>query len=962
VRTGIAALLAVLLAPAAGGGLAAEPAAAARKDDLTFARALVERGWTVVAEPVIERGLAGGGAEKERFRVLQADLLLKAARRIGGAQPRAEAFKRAFVVLDDLLAGAGKDPGPAGVELGEFLVTSCSTVAEEARKETEAARAAELKKRAVKMVDAASAIFTARLEAAQKSGGAPAKAGEDSEDEQGAGSASREEMDAAFNAARVEYERGLVLDDKVEREAALRGAIRKLEDFQASYADTLQAYQSANLVGQCWNELGDFRKAAQAFEGAASLAEQFKDGSGQPHVNHPVAAEIIQRALYFKAQASNRAGKPADARAAVDRAIRLFPEVRKRPIGLALRIEGGQAFAKQAKYREAEAALREVVQDDPEGPGGAQARERLGDLIGKGDSRMEGDLGPIIEGLFQKNEVARAIRILRQALARFDLQGSLDAAAKRDLAEKAPPVLMWLGKAYDKSERNREAALVFEELMERYPAHKLAPEAAFQSVRSRLLANAAASSKFDQERYEEDLKRLTDKYPRSPQAAAGQFLKAEEAMKAGKFDDAVRLYLAVPETAGQYRDTALYQAGLAAWSRAVRTPSLKDAKPHYDRAEKILKDTLAACTKEEPGQDPDRAQNRARVRVAARVKLADIYSSSAIKRFPEALQVIDATQKEDSPDPDQVALLNQSRVRTLSALGRLDDAVQAYQALRQSHPSTRLLASLCREVAMAYDNRAAEVHKAGGDGQKDYKPLLSKALEFYAAAFDESRRLRAPFPASTQVKTADRALAIALEVTGLPEGKDSFTDLLGKPPPPREVWERAVKLLEEAKPKQRGSKGTDWLPLAKLGRAYGFLGDWVKARAALEEALVWGELLASTGEAEPTPKQAALEKAPDLLDIFLDLGFAELIPAKKGGVGRARAIFDKGFDLAQRDTCPWWKCRYGFIASEIKDGNYDKADGLLRIAQNAPEWSGPRCGLKEQFDALAKELESKVLK
>jgi TolA-binding protein len=931
--------------------------------ELRFVRGLIERGWTVVADPVIERALkAAGPADKDRFVLLRAQLLLQGGKDAAGARPRAEAFKKAFAAIEELIPADKrlKTDGVQGAELGDFLISGASLLGEAARRESEAARVAELRKYALRMIDAASQVFKARVEAARQAGGTRGQAEE--EEESADSAASRDEMDAAYNLARAGFERGLLVDDKKEKTAALVEARKGFEDFQATFAETPLAFESGIFIGRIWNELENPAKAMEAFEGAASLTELFKDDRGNVHVDHPLAADIVQRALFLKAQAGNKCQKYAEAREAAFRALKLFPKIRRTPIGWAIRLEGGQALAKLGKVQEASRMFREVEQEDPEGPGGIAARERLRPFV----TIDSGGADAAIRGMREKGDVPGAIRVCRQILSRLD-------PSNKQSNEKAAPILLEMGRTYSQTERQREAALVYEDLAERAPDHKLAPEAVFQAMKARLLANSKAPSKIDADRYEDNLKKLMSRYPDSPQAAAAKYLKGEEAMEAGRWVEAKTLYLEVPENAGIYRDNALYQAGLAMWMQGLRWKTAKERSEGYQEAEKLFQGCLAIYLKEDARLDPERLQNRVKLRIATRVKLADIYSSPTVKKYGKALEQIEAVEREETVDNAQTVLLGLSRARALANLERLDEAVRALEAVRKADRDNRSLPILSHEIALGFDRQAQKSRQEakGEKSEKEYRANLVKALEYYAQWLDDSKRFKLRISPKMATDTADRALAIALEVTELPEKKDSFTDALDRVLPgrnggkalPRAEWERAARLLEEARPKRIAGQATDWLPLVKLGRAYGFLGDWAKARDALEEALVWGGLLASTGEASPAPKFEALNKAPDLLDIFIDLGFTELIPAKKGGLARAQAIFDKAAQSTgmDRESCAFWKCRYGILAAETKEGNYERAHAQLNIVRGKfPEWDKGGCGLKERFEELKKELEAKL--
>ncbi len=925
--------------------------------DLEFARALVDRGWVVVAERVIERGIKNSRnpGDKERYRVLQVKLILRAAQRVKPLEERAEAWKAAYAAIDELVEKNKKVNGddPGAMALGEFLLEGAGALNDEAGKETNPKEASSIKNRALRMVDTAENIFQtlrdyARAKAAEEfSQGSAAEI-----DETGETRASRMEMDAAYNLARSYYQRGLLLEKVSERETAFQKAISNLEEFQATYLGTPLAYQAAILTGQCHNELKDYRRAMEVFSGVVTLVDFFKLDTGDYFVDSPVAADIIQRALYLKAQAANKVKKHADASRAVEFALKVFPGIRKLPIGFVLRIEGGRALAMQAteeSKKQAIKMLRQVIDDDSQGSWGVEARTIMGEYL----SEVAGDLGPIVRGFFDQREYFKALEVCRNKIAQ------LDASSRKEREENAPSAMLWLGKTYSAMKRYREAALVFEDVVRNYSTHTLAPEAAFEAVKARLLSRAGLPTRLDSQKYEKDLDTLLRKYKNSEQADGARFLEADALFEAGSYEKAAEVYLDVPESAGMLHDNAIFQAGLCYWNVAIRSRTVKEAKPRYEKAEETFKRCLELATGKDQGLPQARVENRVQLRVACREKLANIYSSPTMKNYDEALKVIDATDKEDRPNDVQYVLLNQSRVRSLASLGRLDEAEEALTALRQKPLSVRIVPRLCRDIARAYERKAGDAQKKGGpQGEEEYKTFISKALSYYEQWLDGSRRINVSINPKYLTAIAERALAIALEVTGLPEGKDSFTDCLGRTDLPRAEWERAVKFLEAARPK----KSRDWIPLARLGRAYGFVGDWQNARNTLEEALVWGGLIRAIGQKEPKPDRAAYLKAPDLVDLFVDLGFAELLPAKKGGMGRAQAIFTSAFDLVadQRGSCAWWKCRYGLVLAEFKEGNYKEASGLLRVYSQAPEWSGDRCGLRDLFDKMQSDLEEKL--
>ncbi len=949
-----AALCAALVGPLLAGTLCLFGAgllAAAPNPEIDFARKLAQRGWAVIADRVVERGLASTNpVDREVFRIIRVDLLVRAASTAAGAAAREDAFKTAVAALDDLLKDV-KTGGAAANDLGEFLLSGCSVLAREAGRATDAARAGELRGRAKRMVELAEKVF---FELREKARSAPAAGRSGSEeggdDESGTLEASPEEMAAAYSYSRTFYEHGLLLE-KAEKTAMIQRSIRELEDFQATYPGTPLSYQAAILAGQCYNELGDYRRAADAFAGVENLLEFFTDEHGRINVDNPVAADVLQRALYLKAQASNRCQRFNDARAAGEKALQLFPAIKRLPIGLAIQVEMALATIKIGKATDGVKILREVDKADPAGPAGGQARELLTRFSGVGGGGEDAEA--IVDGFLERGDIPGAIRASRQILSHMQASDPRSA-----------PILLLLGKSYARAKRQVEAAIAFEEVVDRFPDHKLASQGAFEAVKARLLANVSAPSKSMQEKYQANLNRLTTKYKGSKESGLGIYLQADEAFEKEEFLKAAQLYLQVPESASEHRDNAFFQVGLAHWSLGIRSKGLKAGKPEFLKAEEVFTKIVEAAAKENPELGAERLRNRKKLRYAAWVRLADMYSIGALlpeRGHADALKVIEAAAKEDDPDPDQEGLLNQSRVRTLAALDRLDDAVQSFRALKTKSPDSRILPQLSHDLALAYDREArkAGARKDGG-AQEEYRSHLSAAIEFYSQWYDESRRLKVPISPKTLERTSERALAIALELTGLPEGKDSFTDAIGSTDVPKDAWDSAVKLLEAAQPK----KGAEvkWELLARLGRAYGFAGNWPKARASLDEALVRGGLLGAIGEASPAPKVEALEKNPDLLDIFIDLGYAEMIPAKKGGYGRARAIFEAAFPLSPvRDSGPSWKCRYASFSIQVKEGNYDAVDGILKnLKQAFPEWDGNRFGLKGAFEALEKEVAAKL--
>ena len=941
--------------------------------ELLFARLLVQRNWSVAAERVIERGLTEAkGQDKLRFRILSLEMALRGAGSLAGAQARADGFKAALLILDELLpAGGGATlSGQAQNEFGELLLSSASLVAAEGRRQSEAAKGAEFQKRALGMLEAAERLFAVRLDVAQKESLKASQAGgEGAEDEEGQTPVSREERDSAYNGAQVLYERALILDGK-EREEALRATIVKLEEFQATYDRSLLAFNASIAVGRCQLELGDGRKAAGAFEGAASLLEEFRDDHGVAVVDNPLAADIIQRGLYFKAQALNRGTRAQDFKDALDavaRALKQFPEMRRRPIGYAIRVEGARALSKLGKYREAQSEAQKVVTEDPQGSGGQAAREFLSEIASRIDSGSGGGIVAAIESFIARQEHQKAINAGRQFLARQtngSQNGGTAKAGAKGHEDPVPPVLLVLAQAYIESDRHQEAALLCEELQARHADHKLAPQALFLAINQRLQAFTKMGSKLDEERKDRNLKLLLDRYGKSSEAGAVQFLRAEETKEKGDLAEAEKLYLAVPENAGRYNDTAKYQAGMCAHVLGARAKKVDDAKAQYARAERHFQDVikLASEEKEKSGKpiDLDRMQHRKKLRVAARIKLADILASSAYKKYAEALEVLEEIGREDEPTAADLGLQFQTKVRALSALGRIDDAIQAFRQLKERYPNVPVIPQLCREIAFAFEDEAKKLQKTSPE---DYKKAIDLALEYYDQWLVESRRLRVPIQASTATRTADRALAYALELSGLPEGRDSFADSLDRADLPQEVWERAVRLLEESKPQQ---KAGEWVPLARLGRAYGFAAQWdatqwPKASKVLEEALVRGGLLAAVNETNPKPRFEALDKAPDLLDHLIDMGLAELFSAKKPAVSRAHWILSAAAEKADRGSSQMWKCRYGLARAEFLLGNYDKVDGYLENwNQASPEWEGNRYGLKARFDGLRAEVSAKL--
>lgn len=927
--------------------------------DIVFADALgFDREWYDLAYQVLDAFEASGRAkadDQDSAKLHRADLMVREA---GTMKDRAKAKERvgeARKVYTDLAAKGGGTGTEASLRVGKIFLTEGES-AFNRMKSTEEAEA-----RTQARADAET-----NYKEAEKFFGELAEKYKNAETDDDV----YKLMTASFSRAIATYQLAQLVDNPGEKKKLLEKARDEFQEVNLSFGDKPTGYEAAIYLGFAQKDLGNTKGSIDAFTSAAGLKDFFysKEEGKYYWPSDESFSDIVARAYLCKAQALNEMKECQQALDSVKKLFDVLPGYRTKFLGLMARIEEGKAWIGLGDNKKGNALLQVIVEQDRNGPVGHMAGSIMKGKAGRGGPSLSPDQAlAVAKDMINKGRPADGMNNLRNLIA------DLETAGGDDAVKLLPTAWYELGNAYFQQKLWDEAVVVFDLLAARYKDDPHAPKALFLESMAIGAVQAVKASKFDAERYDDTLRKLSSGYPNDPTAKAAAYLLGNKAFEAREYMTAAREFEKVAPTAGEYYDAALYQVGVSYVMEGRQTKDAAQAKVVFASARSALEKAVkwadgGALDKGVPNEG-ERAANLKKVAFRARCRLAEVMLNPAAKDAAKALEAAEAAEKGlgASPDAEMLAEARLLVVQAHLATADADKAEAAMAKLAEGAPDSPRTARGERELAVELDRQAEKGRTAKPPmSADDVKALLARAADHYARWVAVATKAELPVPPADYVRAGDRLYSIALEANALPETASfaEIEDLTKLPAAGR--FAQAATAYEAAL--AAGNTPETWLTKVKLSACYGFTRSWEKAGAAFEPLVASEKLLKPEGKDDAGKPQfsidpaAVKEKRSALLFGYADFGRAlfEMSAKDRKYLDSALDVIGRVIGVAPPDSQLWWRSKYDYMAALYEKGDYQQAwIGIRALQRTNPNFENNKYGLKAKFEALSKKLEGK---
>jgi tetratricopeptide (TPR) repeat protein len=781
-----------------------------------------------------------------------------------------------------------------------------------------------------------------------------------------------ETLEVILDGARAQLEYGLLngLADEA-RKASLTRAIAVLQDFQFDYADDAASFEAMWIEGLCHAEMGDARTAEDRFLGATTLVQRLGDVK-EPNPYHQ---GILRGAYISLSENYLQSRRLDDAKALVDRAFAADPDLASDPSGMRLKLQKAEALFQEGDVAAAHEIASQVIHSDPDGRIAAAAKEKM--RVWSSDARAAG-----AKASPERLLIRATARIENQAWfeALQDLRAAIEAApAGETRARYQPEAHFKMGQCFFRMERYHEAAFAFERVFNGFPAHELAPRAAFEAVRALGSEFQATGDPRDDQLKEKYLAILLEKWPEVPAARNVPFLQAErlerEAARASgkerasKYAAAAAAFARVAPEA-EAHEAALVAAGRCHFQEGSELWTAKDedgARAAMEKAAAALRrffDHAANPAHTPKGQEAVRT--RAQLAFLATQQLALVHTHESTGKYQEALAVLDAYAQKLAPDDPWLPRILALKVRPYLALGQGDEAVKSADQILDRFPeSPYILPAL--KAAAAHLEKTIEERQAKGEDPASLSGDLKRIHRYYLKWIRESVARGQRVAPAEAASIAQTLYDHAKELNGFGKEVTSFAFAPAAAPLPAQQYfqdaAQVLRLLTDGKLGALDERDRIDSRLA-LARAEGFLArdaeGWEKAKAAYLGIVKEQKLIEKDGKVQPA---ALAVHSRSLLATLLELGVVHQEQAKKGQAqlfDEAITAFQNVQAVTEGGSEAWWLAKYFTVRALIERGgpsdvNYARTF-LDNVETNYPDYDGDKYGMKTRL----KELRSRM--
>lgn len=930
------------LALAAGGG------GFLGRDDLDFARALVEAGMPELGQKVCD-AVAADATRSSDDRIeaagVRVDLAMEVAMRERNMEKRVELLKDALSARKKFLAdnagsSAAEKMGAQGprtyLMLGDSILNAVKAEKDEAKAATLRDLGRELLKEGLKSVNAR----ITELE--------PLRDNE---------ATAAEYAGAVFDAARIKYFRAMLNGPKdVARETELEDVIRAFGSFSIAHGDQLAAYEGFVLQGLCEIELGRPDDAIDNFTGAINLRDAYEVKNGRFIDMEPATVNLIAAATIERGKLQGKLAKVDEARETFKEFLDKMPSDADPEAFMLIKISMAETLNQAGASDEAAKLAQSLVDADPNGYFGARARELLSAGGGGATTLGASDLARVAEQQASRNteeDFQAALETIRKARA-------MQTAVAGSPAET--DLLMLMGRVQAARGMFHEAVTAFD-LVAQFGDKESIPDALSRAVQIDIQLYAQEKKAFYQKRNGDRLRRLSSEFPNHPASTYARFFGARQLEAEKKFLEAADAYSKMEKGTPSYEES-LFRAGYCYQQELDRVHrESKDKKADVSglatKAEQMLKLVIDSI---EPARkatlDTKRLASLDKISFDARVSLASLYLHSAVNRDKDALPVIDAAEVEAKDDTERVNTIWRLRMQGLRALGKLDEAEKALETLMKRAPDSKATGVAAGMLARDLDTNAKELRDKNPNSP-DLPALNAKIARYYIAAVNASLSGRSSISVSDTIKIIDRVYDLAFDLNNLPLDVSTFLGVDRNKLPKPELFQQLAELYKRAL-----ERGPSYRAEARLARCYGFLGRWEDVNHTLQR-LFENENFVSD---QRSVSKAVYDAKPELMNAWVEWGYAE----REIGIARndleltnhARFIAE----VVCRSLTPtkyemWWRGKYLQIRCLLDAGAYDQADVALRdLERSTNDFDEGKYGLRDGFKEMAKEAALKASK
>jgi hypothetical protein len=927
--------------------------------DLDFARGLIEAKYEDLAEDFLGRLEKGGKLSKEgaaQMMLVRVQLLESTASDAKELDRKLALLAEAADSLQTFLKSHEDHPSAplARVKVGDNLRQRAEFLLDAVKTESDAAKLAKYKADGLEVAKQAKAYFVRLRDETQRRVDMASTQGNTDALE----NAEAELVESIFQIPRMDYLRALFLPKgDSQRQVLLDGAFADFDQFIFDWGDRPFALDAQLVQGLVEKEKGNLDKALERIE---IVWEETRDSVANPGQGNwdPEQVQVVYAtATLEKARVLLAGKKPADAAKDLEEAFQLLPDLLGSELGWQLKFEQGLALRGAGAEEAASKAFQLVAANARDTRMAARAIEQLGTagVTDTSELTAEGQLRAA-QGLLKQNDIDGAILGVHRAIARARAAGKLEGVIAEGFFS--------LGIIYKDTGRPDEALVAYRAVSDGFPTHPLAPRCLRNEMVTILAMNANGRSQALEKEYLAALKRLTEKYPNSPEVKDIQLDAAKRLEDRKQFAEALAEYEKIPADSPSYGD-GQYGAGRC-WveeGRRLWTAGQQDeGKKAFDRALAAYANAVAWAEKEKDRTIDAQALLKAQdVRFWSRVLAAQILLHESQKNPKKALEEAAALEKEvEDGDAKKLGALVPIQLQALVQSGQTEAAAAKLDQLLEKKVASSAVTSEARKLATLFDREAtAALQKDPRDLRADKK--LRQAARYYAASVETHAAGERRGTVEELLPTADRIVVIGLLLNGVPEGEETAIALGERKIADRSFWERAIPIYETlVGPRYRDAVGENRPRLIyKLGTAYAVLDRW-DALIREYERLVRDEgFLKADGSINP--KKAG--ERPELLLAYLDLGYAYEKTAK-GAAERwnlAIEVYVKLIRALPVGDSRWWQANYHYLVSLVEKGSYDEADVYLRkIERENPELDQNQYGMRDKFRALKQRIAARL--
>lgn len=687
-------------------------------------------------------------------------------------------------------------------------------------------------------------------------------------------------------------------------------AAKLFVDFQFDGGARPIVFEAILEEGRVRADLKDYPRAERSFR---AVLGQKKKGVTMPEY----MAALWDAAFLALLQTQVAAGKGADAVAAAD--LWLKDHQGRSSMNFAVQLAKAEGLWATGDKVKAIAIATGIATADPNGAAGAAARDKIREWTATQGATPQ-QMMLIVDGLLDREMYREALADLRRCVELCRDPG--------DRAKYEPAAAFKRGECFRALKQDVEASLAYQEVFRKYPAHELAPRAAFEAVRSLIRSAAASRDRRDEEQQEKLLAEIRKLGVQGEYVSYFRFLEAAILEGKGQWKAAADLYVTVEEGCEVY-DDALVSAGHC-YRRSV---DAKGAAKDLQTADALLRRAVSRLEK----------GTNTKLLVVACYELATISLHESVNRPKDALDFAARCAKKLPAESEMLPRLGEMEIRALLA----DGDVAAASAKLET-----LLSTARDSAATIRSARRLAAHVEPGD------PV--RAARYYRVWLDATG---VEAPALGDVRAvADGLYRVARTLSKFDESVVSVMDLRDRPLPEGSPWKDAARAqarllgILPAESKDRS------VIEARLAWCLGFAGDWAESKNHAEALIKKYNLLGADGI-----RGEAVKKQPWLVGLYLDYGHSLLQLGKAGQkfqYANAKRVFYDVYKASAKGSEPWWMAQAMDLRVLYERGEGDDltsaAAAMSLLEGNNPGFDENRHGMKALLTTLRDQIKASV--